>query len=108
MVIGVNLVDALFPGKTPEQIIGTEVKLGGRPFEVIGVLEKRKNAIFGENDEDNAVFIPFRTARQVSPGSEYILFTIRAREGQFPEALDQSEEILRRVRHVPFNAPNNF
>ena len=108
MVIGVNIVDAIFPGKSPDQIIGTEVKLGGRPFEIIGVLEKRKNAIFGENEEDNAVFIPFRTARQVSPGSEYILFVVRAREGQFRQALDQTEEVLRRVRNVPFNAPNNF
>src|SRR5215211_31062 len=108
MVIGVNIVDALFPGKTSEQVIGTEVKLGGRPFEIIGVLEKRKNAIFGENEEDNAVFIPFRTARQVSPGSEYILFVIRAREGQFKPALDQTEEVLRRQRNVKFNEPNNF
>ena len=108
MVIGVNIVDALFPGKTPEQIVGTEVKLGGRPFEIVGVLEKRKNAIFGENEEDSQVFIPFRTARQVSPGSEYILFIVRAREGQFKEALDQTEEVLRRVRNVPFNEPNNF
>src|SRR5215203_6076018 len=108
MVIGVNILEAIFPGKSPDQIIGTEVKLGGRPFEIIGVLEKRKNAIFGENEEDNAVFIPFRTARQVSPGSEYILFIIRAREGQFKEALAQTEEVLRRARNVKFNEPNNF
>ena len=67
MVIGVNIVEALFPGKTPGEVVGTQVKLGGRPFEIVGVLEKRKSAIFGENEEDNAVFIPFRTARQVSP-----------------------------------------
>jgi putative ABC transport system permease protein len=108
MVIGVNLVDALFPGKSPEQIVGTEVKLGGRPFEIVGVLEKRKNAVFGENDEDNAVFIPFRTARQVSPGSEYILFIVRAREGQFRQALDQTEEVLRRRRGLKASEPNNF
>ncbi|HEV3468028.1 MAG TPA: ABC transporter permease [Pyrinomonadaceae bacterium] len=108
MVVGVNVVEALFPGKTPDEIVGTEVKLGGRPFEIIGVLEKRKSAIFGENEEDNAVFIPFRTARQVSPGSEYILFIIRARQGQFQAALDQTEEVLRRVRHVKFDEPNNF
>ena len=108
MVIGVNIADALFPGRTPDQIVGTEVKLGGRPFEIIGVLEKRKNAIFGENEEDSQVFIPFRTARQVSPGSEYILFIVRAREGQFRQALDQTEEVLRRQRGVKFNEPNNF
>ncbi|HWS54352.1 MAG TPA: ABC transporter permease [Pyrinomonadaceae bacterium] len=108
MVIGVNIAEALFPGKTVEEIVGTEVKLGGRPFEIVGVLEKRKSAIFGENEEDNAVFIPFLAARQVSPGSEYILFIVRARQGQFQQALDQTEEVLRRVRHVKFDEPNNF
>ena len=106
MVIGVNVADTLFPGQ--ENVVGTEVKLGGRPFEIIGVLEKRKSAIFGENEEDNAIFVPVRTARQVSPGSEYMMIIIRARSGMLREALDQSEEVLRRQRNVKFDAPNNF
>ena len=107
IVLGVNVVEALFPGREND-IVGTEIKLGGRPFEVIGVLEKRKSAIFGENEEDNAVFVPFRTARQVSPGSEWVLLVARARTGQLPAALDQVEEILRRQRGVKFDAPNDF
>ncbi|MCA1620883.1 MAG: ABC transporter permease [Acidobacteria bacterium] len=107
MVIGVNVVEALFPGRE-EMAVGAEVKLGGRPFEIIGVLEKRKNAIFGENDEDNAIYIPFRTAREVSPNSEYMMLVIRARSGQLREALDQVEEVLRRRRGVKFDQPNNF
>src|SRR5918997_1048607 len=96
MVIGVNVAESLFPGQ--ENVAGTEVKLGGKPFEIIGVLEKRKSAFFGENDEDNAVYIPFRTAKQVSPGSEWMMLVIRARSGQLREALDQVEDILRRRR----------
>jgi putative ABC transport system permease protein len=107
MVVGVNVVDALFPGRESD-VVGTEVKLGGRPFEIIGVLEKRKNAIFGENDEDNSIYIPFRTAHEVSPGSEYVMLVIRARSGQLRAALDQVEEVLRRRRGVKFNEPNNF
>ncbi|MDT5157270.1 MAG: putative transport system permease protein [Acidobacteriota bacterium] len=107
MVIGVNVVDALFPGREGD-VVGTEVKLGGHPFEIIGVLEKRKNAIFGENDEDNSIYIPFRTAHEVSPGSEYLMLVIRARSGQLRQALDQVEEVLRRRRGVKFNEPNNF
>jgi putative ABC transport system permease protein len=106
MVIGVDVAEALFPGQPA--VTGTVVKLGGRPFEIIGVLEKRKNAIFGENEEDSAIFIPFRTAQQVSPGSDYMMIVIRARSGQLREALDQSEEILRRQRGVKFDAPNDF
>jgi len=107
MVVGVNVVDALFPGREGD-IVGTEVKLSGRPFEIIGVLEKRKNAVFGENDEDNSIYIPFRTARELSPKSEWVMLVIRARSGQLGQALDQVEEVLRRRRGVKFNEPNNF
>ncbi|HVF68681.1 MAG TPA: ABC transporter permease [Pyrinomonadaceae bacterium] len=107
MVVGVNVVDALFPDRG-DGIVGTEVKLSGRPFEIVGVLEKRKNAIFGENDEDNSIYIPFRTARELSPRSEYVMLVIRARSGQLPQALDQVEEVLRRRRGVKFDQPNNF
>jgi putative ABC transport system permease protein len=82
--------------------------MGGYSFEIVGVLEKRKAGFFGENDEDNAVYIPFRTAQKIAPARGYILFIIRGRSGQLREALEQSEEVLRRRRHVSFNEPNNF
>jgi putative ABC transport system permease protein len=63
VVIGVNAADALFPGQQGN-IAGTEVRMGGYNFEIIGVLEKRKAAFFGENEEDNAVMIPLRTAQR--------------------------------------------
>jgi len=106
MVIGVNAADALFPGRN--QIAGIQVRMGGYNFEIVGVLEKRKAGFFGENEEDNAVFIPFRTAQKIAPAKGYILFVIRGRSGQLGEALQQSEEILRRRRNVKFGDPNNF
>ena len=107
MVIGVNAADALFPGQN-QQIAGTQVRMGGINFEIIGVLEKRKAGFFGENDEDNAVIIPFRTAQKIAPARGYMLLVIKARSGQTTEALQQSEEILRRRRNVKFGEPNNF
>ena len=107
VVIGVNAADALFPGQQ-DNIAGTDVRMGGLNFEIIGVLEKRKNAFFGENEEDNAVYIPFRTAQKVAPARGWMLFVIRARPGQLNEALTQSEDILRRRRNVKFGDPNNF
>src|SRR6476659_4958935 len=106
MVIGVNAADALFPGYN--NIAGAQVRMGGYNFEVIGVLEKRKAGFFGENEEDQAVFIPFRTAQKVAPARGYMLFVIRGRSGQVSEALTQSEEILRRRRHVKFGDPDDF
>jgi putative ABC transport system permease protein len=107
MVIGVNAADALFPGQN-QQIAGTQVRMGGQNFEIVGVLEKRKAGFFGENEEDNAVLIPFRTAQKVAPAKGYLLLVIKARSGQTSEALLQSEEILRRRRNVKFEDPNNF
>jgi putative ABC transport system permease protein len=107
MVIGINAADALFP-QQQNNIVGTEVKMGGHTFEIVGVLEKRKAGFFGENEEDNAVFIPYRTAAKIAPAKGYLLLVIRARSGLIREALDQSEEVLRRRRGVKFNDKNNF
>ena len=106
MVIGVNAADALFPGSN--NIAGTKVRMGGYNFEIIGVLEKRKAGFFGENEEDNAVYMPFRTAQKIAPAKGYLLLVIRGRSGQVGEALTQAEEILRRRRAVKWDAPNNF
>ncbi len=107
LVIGVNAADALFPGEQ-SNIAGKEVRMGGLNFEVIGVLEKRKAGFFGENEEDNAVYLPLRTAQKVAPARGWLLFVIKARGGQLNEALTQSEDILRRRRNATFGDPNNF
>jgi putative ABC transport system permease protein len=106
MVIGVSVVDALFWDRA--SAIGAEVKLGEETFQVVGVLDKRKSAFLGENDEDNAVYIPFRTMRQMSPGRRWMMLIIRAKTGKIHEAVDQVEGVLRRQRGVKFNEANNF
>jgi putative ABC transport system permease protein len=103
----VNAADALFPGQN-HQIAGTQVRMGGYNFEIVGVLEKRKAGFFGENEEDNAVFIPLRTAQKIAPARGYLLLIIKARSGQTVEALQQAEDILRRRRNVKFGDNNNF
>ncbi|HEX8118103.1 MAG TPA: ABC transporter permease [Pyrinomonadaceae bacterium] len=107
MVIGVNAAEALFPGQE-SGIVGTKVKMGGYIWEIIGVLAKRKATFFGENEEDNAVFVPFRTGRQVAPGRKFVVLVMRARSGQLQAAYNQVEEILRTRRGVKFSEPNNF
>ena len=107
MVIGVNAATALFPDREGG-IAGTKVKMGGAVWEIVGVLQKRKSTFFGENEEDNAVFVPFRTGRQVAPGRKFVIIVMQARSGLLPEAVTQVEEILRARRGVKFSEPNNF
>jgi len=107
MVIGINARQALFPDRETG-IVGTKVKMGGYVWEIVGVLAKRQSTFFGENEEDNAVFIPFRTGLQVAPARRFLVIAMRAKSGHLPEALNQVEEILRARRGVKFSEPNNF
>jgi len=106
MVIGVSVAEALF--RDPADAVGTQVELAGHPFEIVGVLDKRKNSFFGENEEDTALFIPFRTGRKLSPRSTDLMMHIQAKTAQLPRALGQVEDILRRQRAVKPSEPDNF
>ncbi len=106
IVVGVDAAEALFPNRS--RIVGEKVMMAGSEFEIVGVLEKRKSGMFGESEEDSAIFIPLRTAQKLSPRSEFLFFMIRAKSGQIFTALDQVEGILRKQRGVKYNDPNNF
>jgi len=106
IVIGPNVADALFPNY--KQIVGSIVTMGGRPFEIIGVLEKRKNTFFGENDEDNTLLIPFETGRKLSPSSDDIMLQIQSQTGMIDKALGQVEAVLRHRRGLKYNQPDDF
>ena len=106
IVIGPDVVEAMFPQKT--QIVGTIVTLGGRPFEIIGVLEKRKNTFFGDNDGDNLLLIPYQTGRKLSPASNDTMLNIQTKSGMLDKGLTQVEAILRLRRALRYDEPNNF
>ncbi len=107
LVIGFNVAEALFGARSGAA--GREVTFAGRPFTVVGVLDKRKGGFMGENEDDNAVLLPYRTARKLAPTtSEWLMLVIRARSGQLPAALDQVEDVLRRRRGVRSNQPSSF
>jgi len=106
IVIGPNVADALFPNY--KHVVGTIVTMGGRPFEIIGVLEKRKNTFFGESDEDNTLLVPFETGRKLSPSSDDIMLQIQSHTGMIDKALGQVEAVLRHRRGLKYNQQNDF
>jgi len=106
MVIGTGAAEALFP-QGSDAVVGKQVMMNGKPWEIIGVLEPRKGGFIGETEE-NSVLIPFRTMRKVSPRSEWMMLIVRARSGQLKQAVDQVEDILRRQRGVKFSDKNTF
>jgi len=107
VVLGPNVAAALFPHRS--SAVDVEITLAGQAFKVVGVLEKRKGGFLGENDDDNVVLLPFRTAKKLAPQtSEWMMLVIRAHSGQIKPALDQVEEVLRRRRHVRYKDPSDF
>lgn len=107
IVIGVNCADALFPDQT-DGIAGKVVKMNGSMWEIIGVLAKRKAGLFGENEEDSKIFLPFQTARKVAPQREFLKLIIQAKPNRLNDALLDSEEILRKRRGAALGQPDNF
>lgn len=107
LVVGVNTVEALFPGKEDE-VVGKVVRMNGTTWEIIGVIEKRKAGFFGENEEDRKIFMPFRTARKVAPTRDAVLHIVQAKQGQLNDGVQEVEGILRQRRGVKYGEPNNF
>jgi putative ABC transport system permease protein len=106
-VIGASVADAYFPYGSP---VGEHIEIGGEEFLVVGVLQKREQFGGGEgsNDVNNVVYMPFEVARKLKPNADDLFILAIGRAGQFEEAKDQIEDLLRRRRQVPFDKPNNF
>jgi putative ABC transport system permease protein len=104
-ILGANVARALFGGG---RAVGRELLLGGVRFDVVGEAAPRKGAFFGENRQDNVIAIPLETARRLFPEAEATVFYIRGEPGRRDLAFAESEAILRRLRRLPPDAPNDF
>ncbi|MDX6405928.1 MAG: putative transport system permease protein [Blastocatellia bacterium] len=107
-VIGQDLVRALFPFTDP---LDKQVKVAGRPFRVIGVMEPLGN--FLGQSRDNSIFIPIKTFEKYYPElhfpeSVYVIIVRPLSRAYVKSAMDEMTDILRRRRNVPAGAPNSF
>lgn len=104
VMLGENVAPVLFPEGHP---VGKDVLIDGSDFLVIGVVEKPKG-VFGTDDEDRRVLIPYNTFRKIYPGAYENAIRIQAYPNLLNQAADQATEVLRRRRNVPYNGKNNF
>ncbi len=107
-VVGVDVARALFPFEDP---LDKDLKINGNPFHVVGVMEPL-GKFFGQS-RDNSVFIPIKTFDKYypdRPAPEVVFFVIARPKSRayVKSAIDEITDILRRRRHVPPGAPNNF
>lgn len=72
VVLGHDTAETIFPVNVDP--IGKEVAIEGNVFRVIGVMEKRKDALFpGNNPNDNNVAIPTKTFWRLHPEQQDFL-----------------------------------
>ena len=107
-LIGSTVVESYFPYTSP---IGEELDIGGTPFRVIGVLEKREQLFGGgggNNDQSNVVYMPLGAALKLKPNADDLFILAVANEGMLDRAKDDVQDLLRVRREVPYGKPNNF
>jgi putative ABC transport system permease protein len=108
VVLGHDTADTVFPaGVDP---VEKEVEIEGQPFRVIGVLEKRKDALQGgANPNDNVAEMPIGTFWRLHPEQKDFMFAIKTfSQEDMPRAIDQVEALLRTRRGVPPNKEDDF
>lgn len=107
-VIGIDVANTLFPYSNA---IDEEIQIEGRNYRVIGVLKEREIFLVGAedpNNENKAVYLPFKTIKQLYPANEDCFIMATAKPGKLNEALEEMRNILRRQRNVPADKPDNF
>jgi putative ABC transport system permease protein len=107
-VIGHTVVSKLFQTRNP---LGEVVRVGGVPFEVIGVLDKKGGGMGGD-DSDSIIVMPFTTVRQRLSGSKFkdvnaIFVSARAPE-QVDMATRQMTQLLRERHKLGPNDEDDF
>ncbi len=106
-VIGTGIVEALFPRIDP---IGREIEVNGRPFRVIGIMEKKGG--FFDSGADQQIEIPVGYFDRIWPDVKRtygcVIATVPKKAEWVDLAIEQGTQILRERRGLRFSQPNNF
>jgi putative ABC transport system permease protein len=106
-VVGANLARALF-GAAGGESIGKSVVLDGEVYAIVGELAPRKGGFFGENRQDSVMSLPVGAVRRRFPQVEDAVLYIRSTPGRREETRVQTEVILRQLRRLGPDEPNDF
>lgn len=104
-VLGPDVADKLFPSLDP---LGQEVRLKGRPYTVVGVLERR-GKVLGLFNLDNMVLTPMTTFLGLYGKRRTVSISVEAvDQASFEPAMDQVARLMRQRREVGPADEDNF
>ena len=105
VVLGNDIASSLFPSTEP---VGKIVRLNGKLYEVIGVLEKDSGA-FGGPGIDQFAVIPLSDFRKNYPNSKEVAIAfIVDKNYTVEQGKDEVTQAMRRRRRVPNSAEDDF
>lgn len=104
-VVGATVVQRLFAHRDP---LGQEVRIHGRPFQVVGTLERR-GSFLGMADMDNVVVVPLEPFLRIFGTRRSLDIEVMSSS---PEQLNQAEDqvisLFRKRRKLAPGAPEDF
>ena len=93
------------PGGGP----GNYILVGGRRFLIVGIVEtKMVSMMFGQNDAQSEVYIPFNTALAMKPDWGVYVVSQTKRPELFEDAKAELTFYMRKVRGLKSGDPNTF
>ncbi len=104
VVIGADVADELFELRDP---IGRDIRVGGKRFNVVGVLEE-KGDILGSSLDD-LVIIPITSFEKAFGRRRSVVIDCQPQDGVSMEhAIEDIRQLLRIRRRVPRSEPDDF
>ncbi|GAB4167601.1 MAG: ABC transporter permease [Calditrichia bacterium] len=103
-VIGAKLAELLFQDQSP---LGNTIKIGGKHFKVVGVLEKR-GSVFGF-DMDKSAIVPYFSLRNIIGPRRGIQIALSSGDPSLiPELKEETRYLMRRARGLKPSEEDNF
>lgn len=110
VILGATVAENLFGEEDP---VGREIRIRQTPFEVIGVMARKGQNPMGQ-DQDDAVFIPYWTARRSVMGASRAnarqvgTISVKVHEGEdMPDAEENIRALMRQRHRVAANEPDS-
>ena len=106
IVLGWTVAEQLFPGVRPAEMLGKRVNANGFPFTIVGVMAKRGQML--GMDMDNNALVPYSTFLREAGSRRSVNIAVAADPEHLDALEDQLVGILRRVRQVRPDKPDDF
>jgi putative ABC transport system permease protein len=104
-LLGHDVAYVLYPDG---RAVGNSFMMDGAEYTVVGVFAKAKGGFFGQNGQDTQITIPLKTAQVRYPQLTSYFLACKAKPGMRKEAYDEVEGIMRRIRRLKTDTPDDF